>query len=229
MPDSPVQMSSAVRPNGRLCMCILATLVFVGFPFTSSGQMDPGLLVNLFDSADQGNKDAQYELGTMYEEGRVVQQSLDEAAWWYRLAAEQDSAPAQYKLGTLYHQGKGVEQDYAKAANWYRKAAEKGVPEAQYNLGVIYYSGEGLAADHREAFRWFQKAAKLGVASAQHQLAIMYANGEGTPADFDKAVSWLRKSAAQGHEKSVRLLLRMGIPLKENSGRLDSPKSSQSP
>src|ERR1035437_512633 len=39
--------------------------------------------------ADQGNGNAQFGLGTMYEKGRGVAQDDVEAAKWYRLAANQ--------------------------------------------------------------------------------------------------------------------------------------------
>ena len=222
---SPVSHSSAVRSNGRLCACIVTTFLLLWCPFNSSGRDNPGLILMLFQLADEGNASAQYELGNRCEEGRGVDMDYAEAFLWYRLAAEQGHAHAQHKLGTLYHQGKGVEQDYAEAANWYRKAAEKGVPEAQHNLGVMFYGGEGLPQDYAEAFRWFQEAAKLGLPEAQHHLAIMYANGEGVAADFDKAVSWLRKSAAQGYAKSQQILQRMGMPQEETTPLpLDSQK-----
>ena len=39
--------------------------------------------------AEQGNADAQYNLGVMYEEGRGMPQDDAEAVKWYRRAAEQ--------------------------------------------------------------------------------------------------------------------------------------------
>ncbi|MGB7369299.1 MAG: sel1 repeat family protein, partial [Methylovirgula sp.] len=42
--------------------------------------------------ADQGNADAQYNLGVMYANGQGVPQDYAEAAKWYRLAADQGNA-----------------------------------------------------------------------------------------------------------------------------------------
>jgi len=62
--------------------------------------------------AEQGNADAQYNLGIMYDNGYGVPQDYAEAVRWYRLAAEQGYAKAQFVLGVMYDNGRGVPQDY---------------------------------------------------------------------------------------------------------------------
>ena len=53
--------------------------------------------------AKQGDADAQYNLGLMYNgNGQGVPQDYKEAVKWYRLAAEQGHAWAQYNLGLMY-------------------------------------------------------------------------------------------------------------------------------
>jgi TPR repeat protein len=47
--------------------------------------------------ADQGNAQAQYALGLMYENGTGMIQDYAEAVNWYRLAAEQGHATSQKK------------------------------------------------------------------------------------------------------------------------------------
>jgi len=100
--------------------------------------------VELFrKAAEQGNADAQFNLGQMYDQGKGVKQDYAKAVELFRKAAKQGNADAQYNLGQMYDKGKGVKQDYAKAVAWYGKAAEQGDAYAQYNLGVAYR--EGLA------------------------------------------------------------------------------------
>ena len=48
--------------------------------------------------AEQGNADAQYNLGVMYYNGRGVRQDYAEAVKWYRQAAEQGYPQAQYNF-----------------------------------------------------------------------------------------------------------------------------------
>ena len=49
-------------------------------------------------AAEQGDADAQYNLGVMYDNGAGVPENKAEAVKWYRLAAEQGYASAQYAL-----------------------------------------------------------------------------------------------------------------------------------
>ena len=84
--------------------------------------------------AEQGDADAQFNLGLMYEEGLGVPQDYAEAVKWWRLSAEQDDAYAQFNLGVMYDEGDGVPQDYAEAIRLWKLAAEQGDEEAQYNL-----------------------------------------------------------------------------------------------
>ena len=82
-------------------------------------------------SAEQGNADAQYNLGIMYGTGMGISQDYAKAVEWYRKSAEQGNADAQYNLGCMYENGRGVSRDYAKAVEWYRKSAEQGNAAAQ--------------------------------------------------------------------------------------------------
>jgi len=78
------------------------------------------------EAANQGDTEAQYNLGLMYAHGDGLKQDYAEAEKWYRKAAEQGDADAQHNLGLIYQNGEGVMQDYTEAAKWYRKAAEQG-------------------------------------------------------------------------------------------------------
>ena len=69
-------------------------------------------------AADQGNAEAQYNLGAMYRAGQGVPQGNAEAVRWFRKAADQGDAKAQYNLGVMYHDGQGVPQDLVRALMW---------------------------------------------------------------------------------------------------------------
>lgn len=109
--------------------------------------------------AEQGNAQAQNNLGYLYARGAGVPQDYAEAVKWYRKAAEQGLARAQHNLGYMYARGAGVAQDFAEAAKWYRKAADQGLARAQNNLGYLYAKGEGVARDDVLAHMWFDLAA----------------------------------------------------------------------
>lgn len=149
--------------------------------------------------AEQGDVDAQNELGVMYFEGKDVEQDYSKAAEWFLKAANQGHANAQRYLGYMYYHGKGVEQDYGKAAEYWRKAAEQGNAVAQFNLGYVYDSGEGVEQDYAKAAEWYEKAAAQGHKRAQYNLATMYEEGAGVSQDYAKAAEWFEKSAEQGY------------------------------
>ena len=52
-------------------------------------------------AAEQGDVDAQYNLGLMYANGQGVSQDHKEAIKWHKLAAEQGNALAQGELDVL--------------------------------------------------------------------------------------------------------------------------------
>ena len=87
--------------------------------------------------ADQGDADAQYNLGVMYANGQGVPKDDVQAVKWYRLAADQGDADAQALLGIAYADGQGVPKDYVQAVKWYRLAADQGYAKAQSNLGFM--------------------------------------------------------------------------------------------
>ncbi len=60
--------------------------------------------------AEQGNAEAQFNLGKMHFSGQGVPQNVKKAIRWFRPAAEQGIADAQYKLGLMYFAGIGVPQ-----------------------------------------------------------------------------------------------------------------------
>ena len=157
--------------------------------------------------ADQGDADAQYEIGEHYSPND------DElAVEWYRKAAEQGHVNAQYVLSWQMLN----ERDYTKAEKeesekWERMAAEGGHPEAQYSIGCSFFSGpfldniyrrQALAdednaeanVDNIEAVKWFIKSAKQGDICAQNALGNAYYYGTGVPQDYSLAFEWFRKS-----------------------------------
>ena len=90
------------------------------------GQVQPDSLDALRESAEQGDADAQFVLGGMYEEGRGVPQDYAEAVRWTRLSADQGHVEAQFNLGVMYETGRGVRRRfYVQAHMWFNLAAAR--------------------------------------------------------------------------------------------------------
>lgn len=85
--------------------------------------------------ADQGDANAQDNLGRMYVLGLSVTKDYKTAFKWFQLAADQGLAEAQFNLGFMYSNGNGVTRDYKAALKWYKLAAEQGHTGSQFNLG----------------------------------------------------------------------------------------------
>ena len=164
----------------------------------SEGQLIPDMQ-ELLKKANEGDPDAQYELGKNYFNGTGTEQDYAEALAWYTKAAEQGNADAQFNLGRMYFDGTGTDQDYDKAFKWHRKAAEQGIPEAQYQIGVMYEEGMGTDQSNYDAISWYSKAADQEYAEAQDAVGLIYLNGNGVIQDYEEAMTWFNKAAEQSN------------------------------
>src|SRR5579885_2603472 len=64
--------------------------------------------VSLRALAQEGDAEAQFKLGRIYDVGEEVRQNYPQAIVWYMKAAEQGYAKAQFNLGNMYFHGQGV-------------------------------------------------------------------------------------------------------------------------
>jgi TPR repeat protein len=120
-------------------------------------------------SADQGDANAQFNVGSMYDDGLGVPQNYKEALKWYRLAADQGNAAAQYNIGRGYYIGK----NYTEALKWYRLSADQGDADAQCKVGYIYFTGLGVPSNYQEAYIWYSLAAANGNEVAKNNVTTV--------------------------------------------------------
>lgn len=124
--------------------------------------------------AEQGDAEAQYNLGVCYIEGYGTEQNTEKAVYWWMKAAEQGDANAQYNLALSYEYGFGVEQSYEHAVYWFQKAAEQGLEEASAELDnineQIMHIGEleQLGIPFEEAERIFLDVVEKAIAEKKH-------------------------------------------------------------
>ncbi|MGM9937587.1 MAG: hypothetical protein ACI38A_09595 [Candidatus Ornithomonoglobus sp.] len=190
-----------------------------------------GINDDLLHVAEQGDADAQFNLGLIYNKSSFdVSGDYEEAAKWFRKAAEQGHAQAQYQLAKKYFYGNGVQVNKDEGIKWYRKAAEQGHLEAQCKMGYLYNCGEGVQMDKKEAARWYRKAAEQGNEDARHNLDRLRKEGyivdkSSIPAelllaaergnagaqfkvgclcrrDYEEVAKWYKKAAEQGHAQA---------------------------
>lgn len=177
------------------------------------------------NAAEKGNPRAQYLLGKLMAEGKVIRKNEDGAITWLRKAAEQGYAPAQVNLGMmLWEQARALSQ-WDEARNWLRRAAEQGNAEGQYQLAMTHLAGvDGDNWLFAEAMKLLEAAAKQGHVKAQRVLGLSYWSGDSRTntmaADYDKALQWLSKAAAGGDARAQTYL---GYAYNDGKGMARNP------
>ncbi len=112
--------------------------------------------------AEQGDAEAQSNLGFMYQHGQGVSQDYAEATRWFRKAAEQGYDRGQYNLGGMYSRGRGVPQDYVLAHMWFNLAATQGHKNAATNRDRVaeHMTHADISKAQRLAREWWAKHGK---------------------------------------------------------------------
>ncbi len=128
-----------------------------GGEYTASDRADYQTALKLWlDAAQEGDPEAQYYVGTIYEKGPKGTSDYALAAVWYQKAAEQGFSRAAMNLGRLYEQGLGVTRNPSEAFRWYAKASgmdESGLSMLMNNeeaSGRIKHLEKTVAAKEQE-------------------------------------------------------------------------------
>ena len=153
-----------------------------------------------------GDVDAQFNLGTLYENGLGVEADAEQAARWYRAAAARRVDLARLALARLQRTGALEPEPDEDQIKLLETAARRGLAEAQYELGVAYDHGLGVTQNHATAAGWYQRAAEQGLTDAQYNLATLYDEGLGTPRDIGQAREWYVRAADAGEARAMNNL-----------------------
>jgi len=193
-------VKKALRDLSVYLLLVLAPLPFATADFEAGldaiDRNDYGAAYAEFKTlADQGDPDAQVNLGNLYMRGLGVAQDYAAAFDWYRKAADQNNAVAEGKLGILHYYGLGTIRDSDQAAKCFRKAAEQGEASAQTVLGTLYAQGEGVIRDPVEAYFWLTLAFDYGSeGAAQTRASVAEEMSPGEIAEaLTKVEEWKRK------------------------------------
>lgn len=227
-------------------------LLFAAFTALAENDVWQTLFKEKLKEANQGNSNAQFDIGSMYQNGRGVSPDRAEAIDWYQKAAAQQNEKAisrlrllqanaerfqkesasadtgnpesQYKLGNMYTEGVGTNIDLARAAELYEQSASQGYVKAEYKLGLIYYEGTGVKASKKTAYKWFKKAAGKNYAAAQYYLGKMYAEGTGVTRNYNTSLEWYTKAVDGGFNQARSEMIEVTEKMK--SARKPGPSTS---
>ncbi|KAJ1629922.1 hypothetical protein T492DRAFT_872692 [Pavlovales sp. CCMP2436] len=102
------------------------------------------------DYGEAGYSEGQYGLAQCLSFGRGVPRDDNEAARYYRLAADQGHAAAQCCLAQQYlHGGGGLPKDHDEGVRYHRLAADQNHAPSQLALGSMLIDDEHIPADER--------------------------------------------------------------------------------
>ncbi len=161
-------------------------------------------------SAEQGNAEAQFELGVYcFTTGTYgIEQDIQEGLRLFQSSSEQGHAEAQCILGEMHLKNDfGIKQDYQEAKRLLQLSAEQGHAGGQYTLGRMYRYGEITNEDedfsyYKEAAKWYKLSAEQGHAGGQCGLGELYSS----PDTFDFCKCSDTKTIQEYKKEAVKLL-----------------------
>lgn len=176
---------------------ILSLLVLIALPLAAFAQD----INELLPKAQKGDTQAMVQLAAAYNDS-WEDGSAEQAAKWYRKAADAGNAEAMYQLFEAYEYGKfNLDADEDEAAKWLDKAVAKGHGEALYVRGsrVLY-------DDEAKGVALLTKGAEAGSANAQMYLGSYYNNSWNNSYNPAKAFEWVKKAAQQSLPEAMYTL-----------------------
>lgn len=149
-------------------LLLLPVLAWADTPIVFS-DVSAGVFRFQIKLAEQGNSEAQYKVGEMYETGKGADKDLGQARDWYTKAAKQGHKKAEYKLLYLDISSNGLTDTSKNQLSALRTEANSGNADAMYFLGKMFASGVGVPKSLEDAQIWLKKAAFNGVPEAEHE------------------------------------------------------------
>jgi TPR repeat protein len=166
------------------CLSLLAFTVILLCLAIAGARAD-----DLFDYqlklAREGDAEAQFNLGEMYETGLGVRKNRREAVYWTTRSANQGHEIANFKLLYWDMERKGLEGENIKKVEELNSKAKSGNAQAQLYLGRMYAYGVGVNKNTGKAIDLLNKASSAGVLEAELELASL--QGEGVQQEAEPA------------------------------------------
>lgn len=158
----------------------------------------------LLGAVDDGDVQAQYDIGALYETGhRDLSGTLADAIDTYESLAEigdDDGNEARRRLARFAADGRGMKRNLRRVRTLLTADAERGVVETQSLLGALLLARGDGAADLAEGERWLQRAVAAGADGARNDYALwLHARDDGSAEHRQRGLALLR---AVGPESS---------------------------
>lgn len=221
----------------RLALRLLATIAFFAVILPAQAQLVIPTREDDIPAADRhafaacetkaraGDIPAMIELARRFDAGLGTKPYPDEAAEWYKRAADAGNVDARFALGMhyfiRYYDGSGARTHICAAAEAFRAAAEHGHADAMFLTGVAYAEGRGLPQSNTLALQWYTQAIENHSDKAMYTLGVCYSSGSlGLTADPAQALAWFEKGAAL---KNANCLFSAGVSYATGAGTTKDP------
>ena len=233
---------------------LLTGLAISLFALNAAGDIWTSLFKEKLAEAERGNAEAQFDVGTMYQNGRGVAADRAKALEWFNQAAAQGESKAVsrlklmqaneerfaktanlaskgdpeslYDLGTMHLEGIGTNIDVVKAIAAFEQSANQGHIKSAYKIGLIFYEGTGIKPNSKHAYQWFRQAAEGNYPAAQYHLGKLYAAGKGVKQNRAEALVWLGKAVDGGFDQARGEMIDVSESMKGQA--TDKPKPAVS-
>ena len=106
----------------------------------------------LYKIEKENDDNAMCNLGALYYDGRIGEQSYVKAIYYYEMSAKLGNRQAQQNLGYCYFYGRDGQPDYKKAYHYFIKGALGNDVVSLYKIGDMYKYGYYVEKDEKEAF-----------------------------------------------------------------------------
>ena len=185
------------------------SMAMVGILQLGYGDIEPdyqkaALYLELAAKADI--PEADFNLGWLYDTGKLGSADAVKALRWYEKAVVDGSDLAPFNIGLLYLQGEnGIALQYDKAHQWFEKAAALGDSRAEHNLAIMYLNGEGVAHSDKKGVYWLEKAVAHDQPESFYILGTLYLDGHGVKKNRAKARAYFKRACREGVEAACKL------------------------
>jgi len=163
-------------------------------------------------AAKQGSDEANYRLGVVYSNGRIVPFDADRAMYHLLAASENGHLGAKIGVAQISIHNK----DYDAAFGIFESLADTKHPSVLMNLAQLYLLGRGTSVNTEKAIEVLLIAAQEQFPDASYQLALMYYQGVDVTKDLAKAVSFAEQAVELKYAPSFALLAGMLLEQKQD-------------
>ncbi|XOV78056.1 MAG: tetratricopeptide repeat protein [Aestuariibacter sp.] len=175
----------------------------------------------LIEAANNGNADAQYNLGYLLSEGKLAEKNDKESQFWLEKASRNGSVEADFALGIILTKHSLIElekgnQDEAQRLEmlgdeYMEKAAKKEHIDAMRIHGMTLLSNFSEDVKNLEKGQtYLEKAALSGDIEAMYHLGVLISLVAEDRQDEKlkmKSEGWIKRAAELGHEEAKKIEL----------------------